>query len=117
MAAIIAILEILVALPKLIEFFKYVWGIISRVKDPVVKAALRKGARLAVTRNIRAAEPPANIAIGYHRAHKLHHPNCLQELQAVHLAAWDQLKKESAALATDVREALLEGVPPPAAEA
>lgn len=53
MEILMLILTILGALPKLIEFFEFIWKKIGAVKDPQEKAKLRKAARNAVKDSIR----------------------------------------------------------------
>lgn len=89
------ILSLLSALPKLIEFFQYVWGLIKQVKDPVAKAALFKQARAAVHSSIRAPHGVVAAAPGHLAGHKLDHEACFAALKIVSSSAWSQLACEA----------------------
>lgn len=106
MAMIMLILSILSALPKLIEFIQYVWGLIKQVRDPVAKAALRQEVHAAVRSSVRAPQGLAPAGAGQYAGHKLDHDACMKAMMSVSNKVWMQLASE-AKLASDAAHAEL----------
>lgn len=115
MAVLMMILTILGALPKLIEFFQYVWGLIQQIRDPAQKAAFKRAARNVVMKNI-IHHTTGESAMAYNAVlgtRSLHMGNLAADLMALHNGVWDALKTQSAQMGREALAPAASVVEPP----
>lgn len=111
LAVILVVLQVLGALPSVIEFFKYVWGLTQKVEDKKERIALRSEGRRAVLASL-VKKPAAahgmaadeSVGTVTKDSHSLDHVGLSSKTSAWHDNVWAALHKQSSAKALAVHE-------------